>query len=309
MSAVIRIGTRGSVLALTQARLVKKSLAKTHPKLRFELVVVKTTGDKFLSTRIFQKGGTGLFTKELEKKLLNNAIDVAVHSLKDLPTRLPKKLCLAAVTRRLDARDVIVSRKKWNLWSIPFGARVATGSPRRKRQLAIFRPDLRLIDLRGNLDSRIRQVLNDKKFDAIVVAQAGIHRLGRYQRYACAIDPELMLPAVGQGSIGLETRTSDPRTRRLLRAIHHTPTEKIMRAERRFLETLRGGCRVPVGIHSEIRSKTLFLTGGVFSIGSSEFIKSCISGPMTKAESIGHRLAKQLLKRGARRFLKEARSA
>ena len=304
----VRIGTRGSALALAQARDVMRRLKKKNPNVKFRLVKIKTLGDEFRGVEIFKKSGTGVFTKAIEKKLLSGAIDIAVHSLKDLPTLLARGLVLGGVPKRFPAEDVLISRGRYDLRRLPRGARVGTGSPRRKRQLLRRRPDLKVVDLRGNLDTRVAKALKEKKLDAVVVARAGLLRVKKYLKYARSLSLREMLPAVGQGALGLQARRSDKEILKMLEKIHDGKTEKEVAAERAFLQTLRGGCRVPVGAYGRIRGSRLTLQGAVFSVKSGGFLQDGLSAPVSQYLRTGITLAKRLLKRGAGRFLKEARA-
>ncbi len=292
----VRIGTRGSALALAQSGGILRALQKSHRGIHFRLVVVKTMGDRNQRSDIFDHGVVGIFTKELEKALFARAIDIAVHSLKDLPTDLPRGLRLAAFPKREDARDVLISRKRYSLKTLPKGAVVGTGSPRRKRQMEHARSDLRLVDIRGNLDTRVGKVLKDKTLDAVVVARAGLLRLKKFSRYARPIPEEQVLPAVGQGALGLEVRAEDRRTRSLARKLNHRPTEMKVTAERAFLKELEGGCRVPVGIVSKLKAGKLALEAIVFSVSGDAWTRQAITGPASKGEYLGKKLAKKCLK-------------
>ena len=293
---------------MAQARQVLRRLKTQNPSRKFRLVLIKTTGDEFQSVELFKKTNVGVFTKAIEKKLLSKEVDIAVHSLKDLTTELPPGLRLAAFPKRLASEDVLITRKGFSLKTLPQGSRVGTGSPRRKSQLKNLRPDLRLIDMRGNLDTRVNQVLREKKLDAIVVAQAGILRLKKYGKYARPIPSEKMLPAVGQGALGIEIRKNDAETFKIVKKLNDAATEKIVTAERNFLKTLRGGCRVPVGIHSGIRKNKMYLKAAVFSVKTSDFLSGELSTPVQKYREAGKILAQQLLRKGAGKFLKEARA-
>lgn len=307
MRRVVRIGTRGSQLALAQARDIQKRLSRRHRSVAFKLVVIKTAGDEFQSVELFKRKKTGVFTKAIEEKLLRNEIDIAVHSLKDLPTELPRGLCLAAFPKRLDAADVLISRKRFGLSSLPRGASVGTGSPRRKRQLLLARPDLKLVDIRGNLDTRIAKVLKQKRYDAVVVARAGLLRLRKYLKYASPLSPRAVLPAVGQAALGIQARSEDSEVLRLTRFLNDARTQKEVLAERSFLKKLMGGCRVPAGIHSKVRGARLYLKAAVFSTKGKSFVRGEISGPAGRYGELGAALAKRLLKKGAGKFVKEAR--
>ncbi len=304
---LVRIGTRGSGLALAQAGEIKRRLESLYPAVGFRLVIIKTTGDEFQSVELFKKEAIGVFTKAIEKKLIKKEIDIAVHSLKDLPTELPKGLMLAAFPKRLDRRDVLISKTRFSLSSLPKGARVGTGSPRRKRQILLERPDLELVDIRGNLDTRVSMVLKEKKLDAIVVARAGLLRLGKYLKYAAPISPWKMLPAVGQAALGIEIRAKDKETLKLVRPLNHRPTEVAVLAERHFLKILQGGCRVPVGIFSSSKDGKMRLKASVFSVESPDAVSSEILGLEKNYKRLAESLGKLLLKKGASRFLKEAR--
>ncbi len=303
---IIRIGSRGSLLALTQAHGVMRALQQKNPKYCFKLSVIKTTGDVYQGVELFKKNNIGVFTKEIEKRLLSGDVDIAVHSLKDLPTDVPQGLVLAAFPARLDTRDVLISKKKYTLKTLPKNATVATGSPRRKRQLQILRPDLRVVDLRGNLDTRVGRVLKND-FHAIVVARAGLLRLKRYLKYATPIPSHQILPAVGQAALGLEARIDDVTTLKMLTRLDHAPTRARVGCERAFLKTLHGGCRVPVGVNSKIYRGKIELQAFVFSTLNNRWISGILSGSVKKYEAVGIALAKKLLSRGAGKLMQEAR--
>lgn len=305
----VRVGTRGSLLALTQSDGVRRELARRFPKTRFELVVVKTTGDEYQTVELFKKNNVGVFTKELERKLLSKEIDVAVHSLKDLPTDLPKGLVLAAFPPRLDPSDVLISKKKYTLSTLPKGARVATGSPRRKEQLRIARPDLRLFDIRGNLDTRIGRVLDKNDFEAVVLARAGLMRLKKFRRYARPLPTDRIMPAVGQAALGVEARAADGEVLAMLKKLDHGPTRVRVEAERAFLKTLRGGCRVPVGVDTKLSGGRLSIRARVFSVKGGGCVEGSASGSVRSAAKAASALAKKLLSKGAGRLLAEARRA
>ncbi len=301
------VGTRGSRLALAQTGQVLKALRRKNPGVRFEARVIKTTGDEYQTVELFKKTNIGVFTKELEKKLLSGEIDAAVHSLKDLPTDLPKQLTLASFPKREDTRDALISRQRFTLKSLPQGALVATGSPRRKRQLEILRPDLKIKNIRGNLDTRIGRVLKTGEFHVVMLAQAGLLRLGRYLKYAVAVPASAVLPAVGQAALALEARAGDRAVLNVLAKINHVPTAVCVTAERSFLKKLRGGCRVPVGVESKIKGGKLHLRAFVFSTKTDRWISGEITGSAAQPEKTGENLAKKLLSRGAAKFMREAR--
>ena len=304
----VRIGTRGSKLALAQSGEVARALKRHHPKLRFELVQIKTAGDEFKSVHLFKKNGIGIFTKEIERRLLNGSVDIAIHSMKDLPTKLARGLTLAAVPKRAKVSDALISRGNHTLKTLPPGSRVGTGSPRRKRQLALLRPDLRLVDLRGNLDTRVSKVLTEKTLDGVVVARAGLERLKKYSRNWKEIDPEIFLPAVGQGALAIQVRQKDTLTRSIAGVLNDKSSERLAAVEREFLARLGGGCRVPVGILSKRIGSRLRLKAAVFSVNSGSFIEGAIERPWSQGVKAARLLADDLLKQGARRFMAEARA-
>ncbi len=305
----IRIGTRGSLLALAQSGEVAKALRRRHPKILFEIVKIKTTGDEFKSVHLFKKNGIGIFTKEIERRLLDGRVDIAIHSMKDLPTKLAHGLTLAAVPKRGKVSDALLSRERHSLETLPEGSRVGTGSPRRKRQLARLRPDLKLVDLRGTLDTRVSKVLHDKTLDGVVVARAGLERLKKFNRYWKEISPDIFLPAVGQGALALQVRRGDAVVGKIVRVLNHKETERLAIAEREFLARLGGGCRVPVGILSKKMGSRIRLKAAVFSVSTGSFIEAVIERPWTQGVKAARLLADGLLKQGAGRFLSEARAS
>ncbi|GHV56552.1 porphobilinogen deaminase [Deltaproteobacteria bacterium] len=244
MAETLKIGARGSPLSLAQTGLVARALAAGRPGLALEIIPIKTTGDKILDAPLARIGGKGLFVKEIEEALLAGAIDLAVHSAKDLPARLPDGLLLGATPARADFRDVLVTREPGGLEKIPPGARVGTSGLRRQAQLLARRPDLRITPIRGNLGTRLQKV--GPEVEAVIVAAAGLARLGLSPAQARPLDPEEMLPAVGQGALALEIRQDDARTAEIVRALHHRPTGLALAAERGFLGFLGGGCQLPV---------------------------------------------------------------
>ncbi len=308
LGRIFRIGTRKSALALAQTSQVVACLKKKFPLLRIKIVKVSTLGDEFQSVELFKHAQEGVFTKAIEKKLLSGEIDMAVHSLKDLPTDVSRGLRLAAVLKRADTRDALISRSRHSLKTLPQGAVVGTGSLRRKEQLKRIRPDLRVLDLRGNLNTRVGKVLKKRGYDAILVAHAGILRLKRYLKFARSISCALILPAVGQAAIAIQTRSSDKETNRAARAVNHLTTETQVRAERAFLRALHGGCRVPVGVYTKILGKKLFIKGSVFSVTNSRSLTAQASGSAGLPERIGRDLAKRLIQKGAMKLLSEARA-
>ena len=303
----VRIGTRGSALALAQAGGVRRALEKKHPALRFELIVIKTFGDEFQGVEIFKRTNVGVFTKAIEKSLLEGKVDLAIHSLKDLPTDIPRQLVIAAIPKRLDTKDVLLSRGGFTLRTLPKGSRIGTGSPRRKQQVARLRPDLNIVDLRGNLDTRVRRVLQERSLDAIVVAQAGLLRLQKFLRHARAIPINDVLPAVGQGALAVQARKKDEQMLKVARCLHHAATEKEVSAERAFLKELSGGCRVPVGVSVKTVKNKFHIKAAVFSVNDEGWVRGGLSAPLAAAVPSAKKLARVLLKNGAASFLKEAR--
>lgn len=304
---VIRIGTRGSELALTQTRWVMKRLERAFPRITFELVLIKTAGDKNKSLAIFDTTKTiGIFTKELEKHLKKRTIDLAVHSLKDLPTRLPKGLVIAATPKRQNPRDVLVSRRGWTLDRLPEGAVVGTASIRRERQLAIYRPDVEVVGLRGNVDTRVQKALKGE-LDAVILAEAGLKRLGRFLRHARPLPPDMFIPSAGQGILAIEARSADRFARRIALAVQDRDAAQEAAAERECLNTLHGGCRVPVGIHAKVQGSKILVRAGVYSVGHTEALSVQMTGAKARAASVGREAARILLRQGAGDYLREAR--
>jgi len=298
MGDVIRIGTRGSKLALWQAEWVKSALENRSPGVSVELVVIKTKGDKIQDVPLAKVGGKGLFVKEIEEAILDGRVDLAVHSMKDMPAEIPEGLCIGAVPVREDPRDVFISSSGRHLDALPQGARVGTSSLRRAAQLRHGRPDLDVQPLRGNLDTRMRK-LDEGQFDAVVLAAAGVKRLDLAHRITQSLAPETMLPAVGQGALCIEVRENDPRIGPLARGLDHGETRRAVTGERAFLHKLEGGCQVPIAAHGVIDGERLTLSGLVAELDGSAMIKETLSGPATDAGEIGVRLAQRLLDRGA----------
>jgi hydroxymethylbilane synthase len=299
------IGTRASQLALWQANWVKQKLERAHPGLAVELKIIKTRGDAVTYMPLPKLGqqGKGIFTKELEDEMLGGLIDMAVHSLKDLPTELPAGLHIAAISEREDVRDALVARPQIKSFGeLPRGARVGTSSLRRQAQIRAVRPDLLLEPVRGNVDTRLRK-LDRGDYDAIILASAGLHRLGRADRITEYLSEDLMLPAAGQGALAIETRIGDQAINELVKVIEHKPTRCACQAERAFLKALGGGCLIPIAAHAKVEADTLVLTGLVASPDGSQMVRGVASGHLQEAESIGKRLADDLLDKGARNIL------
>ena len=299
------IGSRGSELALWQAKFVKKELERKNKNLSVEIKIINTKGDKILDVALSKIGDKGLFTKELENELLKGSIDIAVHSLKDLQTELPKGLKLAAVTKRHPVEDVLIARKKgMTIKNLPEGAVVATGSLRRSSQLLHFRPDIKIEELRGNVPTRIKKFL-ESKWDAIILARAGVERLKMNKNISSIIKVDEILPAVGQGALGIEIRLDNKLADKVLKSIHHDATYKAVLAERALLKALEGGCQVPIGAYAQVKPAGLFLDAVVGSIDGSVTFRKKIRGSKNNPEKIGQKLAKDLLKAGASDVLNE----
>ena len=299
---VFKIGTRGSKLALTQSQGIKLKIEDRYPHIRVELVRIKTTGDKILDSPLSRIGGKGLFVKEIEEALLEKRVDVAVHSLKDVPAELPGALMLSTFPEREDPRDALISRKDQTLEQLPQGAKVGTGSLRRAAQLLHVRPDLDLAPLRGNVDTRL-QKLESGDLQAIILAVAGLRRLGFADRITQIISSKQILPAIGQGALGLEVRRDDERTIDLLDFMNHEPTAIAVRAERAFLKELEGGCQVPIAAFARLKGEKLCLQGLVAELDGTRLLRDEITGEKGRAEEIGIRLGNRLLNSGADRIL------
>ncbi|MFZ5449596.1 MAG: hydroxymethylbilane synthase [Thermodesulfobacteriota bacterium] len=302
MPRVIKIGTRGSALALAQANWVAAQLSGHHPGCRVELVIIKTTGDKIQNVPLAQIGGKGLFIKEIEEALLAEQVDLAVHSLKDMPAEVPDGLMLGAVPPREDCRDAFISSRYGSLAEIPPGGRVGTGSLRRRVQLLHSRPDLEVVPIRGNVDTRLKK-MESLGLDALILAAAGLNRLGLSHLYRSCVPESDMLPAVGQGALGLEVRTQDPGIRELVAALDDPPTRLAVTAERAFLARLEGGCVVPVAARGRVKEDSLQLEALISDLEGRRLLRDSLSGPVTEAFHLGSSLADSLLARGGREIL------
>jgi hydroxymethylbilane synthase len=301
----LTIGTRGSMLALWQTNWVKAQLEHHHPHLQVAVKTISTKGDRVQDVSLPKLGeqGKGLFTKELEDAMFANEIDLAVHSLKDLPTELPEGLCLGAICEREDVRDALVARQDIaSFHQLPTGAQVGTSSLRREAQIRALRPDLQILPVRGNVDTRLRK-LEAGDYDAILLAAAGLRRLGYDKHITEYLDATTMLSAVGQGALGIEIRVDDERVQNLLNALNHSPTRLACTAERAFLKGLGGGCLVPIAAYCRVVGDDLHLDGLVAKPDGSEIIRAQMSAKADEAESLGQRLADELLRRGAKRLL------
>lgn len=301
--ATVRVGTRGSDLALWQARWVMDRLQAHHPDVRFQVVEVTTQGDRDRKTPLHRVGGVGLFVKALEIALLEDEIDLAVHSLKDMPSRVPPELALAAVPARADPRDTLVSPSGASLLELPAGARIGTGSPRRKAQLLNRRPDLSVVGIRGNVDTRLRKA-EGPDYDAVVLAAAGLARLEREDVITEVLPPETLLPAGGQGALAVEIRADDEPTRSLVAPVNHPASWAAAAAERGFMARLGAGCHVPAAAYAVVDEGELWLRGLVASHDGQTMIRSERRGPTDQAEALGRAVAEDLLERGAGDLLK-----
>lgn len=307
------IGSRGSTLALWQAEWVKTGLEAKHPNFIFVIEVVKTSGDVLKDASLSSIGGQGVFIKELENALKAGQIDLAVHSLKDLPTSLPVDLCLAAITEREDARDALVLQADYgidivSLSTLPSEAVVGTSSPRRLAQLKHLAPDRVVKDLRGNVDTRLRK-LDAGWYDAVILAAAGLNRLGMSERISACLDPSEMLPAIGQGALGIETRLDDEESITIARTLNHASTSSACIAERALLRELGGGCQLPIAGHATTQEDKLTLDGLVLSRDGEKEIRGTIEGLASDAEQLGELLAESLLSQGAASLIQSGISA
>ena len=300
----LKIGTRGSQLALLQSRWVKAKIERKYPNARVELVTIRTTGDTILDSPLSKVGGKGLFVKEIEEALLNGRIDLAVHSMKDVPAELPEGLSLSIFPEREDPRDAFVSTRCRRFNSLPQGARVGTSSLRRTAQLLNARPDLDVISLRGNVDTRLRK-LADGEFQAIILATAGLKRFGLADRISQVFSTDLMLPAIGQGALGLELRAHDTKTIGFLNFLNHEPTRITVEAERAFLKELQGGCQVPIAAFARLNGRRLRLEGMVAELDGSRLLRDQLTGDKDDAKGLGINLARNLLGAGADKILAE----
>ncbi len=306
------MGTRSSLLALAQTRAVVAALKNGYPEIVFKLVRIRTLGDWQQTLPLAQIGGKGVFIKEIEEALLARKIDFAVHSLKDLPTELPDGLSVAAITRRLDSSDCLISAGRFTIESLPSGALVGTSSLRRQAQLLYLRPDLNVIPLRGNLDTRLKKLLRGE-FQAIVLASAGVERLSAHSKkifsklHNARIPQAQMLPAVGQGSLAIEARTEDLGLLRLLKVLHHAPSAWASKAERSFLAALEGGCQVPAGISTQVRGVKIHLQAMIAAPTGQPCLRARSSGLKENAQTLGAALAKRLLSSGGKKILEQIR--
>ena len=298
----IIIGTRGSQLALWQARFVAGQLQKSYPELRIEIKIIETTGDARLETALSKIGDKGLFTRQIEEKLLNGEIDLAVHSLKDLPTTLPENLKIGAVLKRELPNDVLIAKNYASIDDLPEGAKVATGSLRRRSQLLNYRRDLQIFEIRGNVPTRIKK-FEESDLDAMILAFAGVHRLELDAKISQIIPTETMIPAVAQGVIGIEIRENDSEIETLLAQVNDADTNDCVLAERSFLQTLEGGCQVPIGGFATLKGDEINLSGYTGSLNGEFALRDSTKGNRADAIMLGRELAERMIAKGANELL------
>jgi hydroxymethylbilane synthase len=298
----IKIGTRGSKLALTQANLVAGSLKKADAGITTEICVIKTSGDIMQDVSLTKIGGLGVFVKEIEDALLSGKVDLAVHSMKDVPTEIPAGLTFAAIMQREDVRDVLVAKNNKKLEFMPRGARIGTGSMRRAAQLLAFLPDLAIISLRGNLETRLKKI-ETENLQGVILAAAGMKRMGFAGKISQFLPIETMLPAVGQGALGLEIRESDEELKKIVAKLNHVPTAAEITAERSFLRGLGGGCLLPIAAFGKMEGEELSLEGLVASPRGTSVIRDKVKGSVLDAEELGKRLAEIILEKGGKKLL------
>ena len=302
MKAVLKIGTRQSLLALWQSNHIAACLRKQYPECEVVLKKIVTKGDRILDVPLAQIGGKGLFTKEIEEDLLSGEVDLAVHSLKDMPTVLPEGLCLTAITERANVGDAFVSNDYACFEELPLGAVVGTSSLRRKAQLLAARPDLTIRDLRGNVDTRLRK-LDEGLYDAVILAAAGLERLGHGDRIKAIIPSDVCLPAVGQGALAIECRTDDAEVRQMLDFLNDQPTVYATAAERAFLGLLEGGCQVPIGVHADVNGEQIKIEAIIAALDGSTVLRDTIKGAAVDAVALGQKLSKKTLSNGGQKIL------
>lgn len=298
------IGTRSSQLALWQTDYIAARLTEVYPALHIEKKLITTQGDKILDVPLAKIGGKGLFTKELEGAMLSGEIDIAVHSLKDMPAEVPEGLVIGAVTKREDPFDVLVSPKYRLFKALPVGAKIGTSSLRRRAQLLSKRPDLNICSLRGNVNTRLKKLV-DEDFDGIVLASAGLKRLGLAEHITEVLDASVCLPAVGQGALAVESRQEDVEVNELIHCLTDNDTLVCTKAERAFLQQVKGGCQVPVGVYGQIENNQLLVKGIIASLDGSRLYGGDVSGPPENATALGMELAERLLNNGGREVLRE----
>lgn len=298
----IKIGTRGSKLALTQTNSVVENLKKIAPDIQTEIIVIKTSGDIMQDVSLLQIGGQGAFVKEIEEALLDGRVDLAVHSMKDVPGETPDGLTFAAIMQREDVRDVLVSRGRIKMEFMPKGAKIGTGSLRRGAQIKAILPDIQIVPLRGNIDTRLKKI-ETENLTGVILAAAGMKRLGYAQTISQFLPVELMLPAVGQGALGLQIRKTDSELLKLLSKLNHAPTATEVTAERAYLRELGGGCRLPIAAYGLIEKQRLTLEGLVAAPNGTSVIRDKVWGEIDEAEELGKKLADMIMEKGGRKLL------
>jgi len=306
LSRKIVVGTRRSALAIWQAKWVIDRLQELNPGVEFEIQGIKTKGDKILDVSLAKIGGKGLFTKELETGLLNRTVDLAIHSMKDLPTQLPEGLVVGAICERENPADVLVAAGNLLIHQLPFGAKIGTSSLRRSSQILHYRKDFQIAPLRGNVNTRLQR-LHEEDMDAIILAYAGLQRLGYEDKITQVLPFDICLPAVGQGAIGIEIREKDEKMLSLIKGLDHPRSREAIVAERSMLRYLEGGCQVPIGSHGRIDRGKLILYGAVASIDGNVLIKECLESGLGAPEALGEKLAEKLLQQGAGDILRECK--
>jgi len=299
---MVKIGTRGSALALWQAEWVRSRILSFHPDVEVQIVKIKTTGDKILDVPLAQVGGKGLFVKEIETALLEKRVDLAVHSMKDMPAEIPRGLCIGVVPRRESSLDVLISRNGRPFDDLPEGAGIGSSSLRRGAQVRHRRPDIKIRPLRGNLDTRLKK-LHAENLDAIILAAAGVRRLGLEDRITEYIPEAVMLPAIGQGALSIEIRDNDDAVKNIIAPMDHRDTRLAVEMERAFLARLEGGCQVPIAGLAKVIGDQVEMTGLVAEIDGSVLIRETISGPVDQRIRLGETLADRLLEKGGKEIL------
>ncbi len=302
MKTNLIIGTRQSLLAMWQSNYIAGRLREEYPGCEVTLKKIVTKGDRILDVPLAKIGGKGLFTKEIEQELLDGTIDLAVHSLKDMPTVLPEGLCLTAITERANAGDALVSNKYNSIEELPAGSVLGTSSLRRRAQLLAKRPDLKIVDLRGNVDTRLKK-LDEGQMDAIILAAAGLTRLGHADRIKEIIPQSYCLPAVGQGALAIECRTDNFKVRQMLDFLNDTATKQATDAERAFLGLLEGGCQVPIGVHAEVNEGRIAMEAVIASLDGSTVLRDTAEGNAADAVTLGRTLGQKMLDNGGREIL------
>jgi hydroxymethylbilane synthase len=302
--SLIRIGTRGSRLALVQTGQVIDILKKSHPGYDFEMVVIKTTGDKILDSPLSKIGDKGLFTKEIENELISGKIDMAVHSMKDMPVQLPSGLMIGAVTERLNPLDVLISKKKIKIDDLNETMTIATGSLRRKAQLLASFPDLKIIEIRGNVETRLKKMNENPDIDGIILAAAGLERLGLNDKITETVPADVILPAAGQASLAIEIRENDLQIENIVAVLNHRDSRIAVECERSFLSELGGGCQVPIGALAEVSGDTVILQGMVANLDGSIIYRWKTEGEISDHINIGQSLALEMLEDGADDIIK-----